>query len=132
MFVESVFALERAEANHVVAAPVLVEEFATAFVEDFLNRRIVVEQGSMHVTANLIEERLWRIAVGGGGSALYSLCLCEDDVGEAEDWHVVTLIAVVCAILIRVRIELDGAIALTPSVRRSTTVERSQSAFLHI
>ena len=70
MFVESVFALERAEAYHVVAAPVFVEEFATAFVEDFLKRRIVVEQGSMHVTANLIEERLWRVAVGGGGSEL--------------------------------------------------------------
>lgn len=42
LLVETVVALEGAEANHVVATPVLVKELAAALIEEFLERGLMV------------------------------------------------------------------------------------------
>ena len=71
----------------------------------------------MHIGTNLIEQRLRCVGIGGTCATQQSLSLGQDDVGKAEDWNVVALVAFVFRILVGVGIELQRAIALAPSGR---------------
>ena len=121
--VETILALECSEANHVVAAPVLVNKLASTLVEDILQRWRASKLGSMHIRAYLIEQRLRSISICSICATQQSLSLGEDDVSQTEDRHVVALVALVHRILVGVGIELQRAVALTPSLAVGSTVD---------
>ena len=50
--------LEVSEANHVVAATVLIEELTATLLIDVLKRRLATDLGSSGIGANLVEEIL--------------------------------------------------------------------------
>ena len=56
LVVWEILILVMSETNHVVAAPVLVEELTSTLIINLLQRRIVVEFGSMSIFTNLVEE----------------------------------------------------------------------------
>ena len=89
--VEAILVLEMAETDHVVTAPVLVEELTSALTIDLLERWVVVDLGSVHIRTDLVEQALGRVAVGSRGTAGDGLSLHQDDIGETEDRHVVAL-----------------------------------------
>ena len=88
----------------------------------------MVEQWRVDIGAYLVEQALWRVAVGGIGSAENGLGLLEQYVGVAEYGHVVALVAVVLGKLVGVGVELYRPVALTPSVGSGAGVELCLSA----
>ena len=77
----------------------------------------------MYIAAYLVEKRLWCVVVGLLCATQQSLCLGKDDVGIAEDRHVVALVALVRGILVGVGIELQRTVTLAPTLRCCAAVE---------
>ena len=120
---ESVLVLECSETYHVVATPVFVYKLAATLVEDVLQCRCANKLRSVHIATYLVEKRLWCVLVGLLCATQQSLCLGKDDVGIAEDWHVVALVALVRGILVGVGIELQRTVTLAPTLRCCAAVE---------
>ena len=96
LVVWEILILEVSEANHVVAAPVLVEELTSTLIINLLQRRIVVEFGSMGIFTNLVEEvpRFCRTTLAG-----QSLSLHQQYVGKAQQRHIVRLVTAILEVI---------------------------------
>ena len=65
-----------------------VDKFTSALVEKVMQCGLAGKLRGMHIGTYLIEQRLWRVGIGGTCATQQSLGLGQDDVGKAEDRNV--------------------------------------------
>ena len=103
---EAPIVLELTETDQVVTTPVFIEELTATLVQNLLQARFMVEERSVDIGTDLVEQALRRVTIGSRTATFDGFAFHQNNVRIAEDGEVVVLVAAIYIVVIDVREEL--------------------------